>query len=355
MKPYLQEYCCHKVDKVNMGIKTNSTIMVLTQVLQRISEIVKRKQKERLAQAARLARKEAAGDFSHLKNKKGEIVSLPQPTLPDIKLDDDEFDDGASTIRTRAPGTNDYYYNDYKNAYGDFPPPMPAYKQDAYGGGGYAQSIHSTDDGAAYYAEQYNSHTNLAAAAAPISRQANNSTPGPTTYSQTAAYDANYNQDSYSTYGYDQQQQQQHNGYGQDVPGAYAVSGDVNEYGQYSNYGYGQGQGQTQGAYAYEPQYDYSSSSNNNNVQPGLQTHIMNVPPRTASRAQNHQYDQSYQHQGYGGNGGAGGGYDAYGRGGNGGYAVGQQYQEMKPLTYLFIDIFIPFGPCVYSFAFFDS
>ena len=238
--------------------------------------------------------------------------------------DDDEFDDGASTIRTRAPGTNDYYYNDYKNAYGDFPPPMPAYKQDAYGGGGgYAQSIHSTDDGAAYYAEQYNSHTNLAAAAAPISRQANNSTPGPTTYSQTAAYDANYNQDSYSTYGYDQQQQQQHNGYGQDVPGAYAVSGDVNEYGQYSNYGYGQGQGQTQGAYAYEPQYDYSSSSNNNNVQPGLQTHIMNVPPRTASRAQNHQYDQSYQHQGYGGNGGAGGGYDAYGRGGNGGYAVG--------------------------------
>lgn len=294
----LKEYCCHKVDK-------------------RISEIVKRKNKERLAQAAKLARKEAAGDFSHLKNKKGEMVHnpMPQPTLPDIKLDDDDFDDGASTIRTRVPGPNDYYYNDYKNSYSDFPPPMPAYKQDAYGNT-YAQSVHSTDD-ANYYADQFDSHTNLAAAAAPIARQANNSTPAPTAYSQQAAnYGTQYGQDTYGAYGYDQQA---YNGYGQDVPGAYAVSGDPNEYGQnhqqYSNYGYGHDQ--TQGAYAYEPQHDYGSST----LQTGHQTQLANVPPRTASRAQNHQYDQPYQqqtHQGYGGNGG----YDTYGHSG-GGYAVG--------------------------------
>ncbi|KAF8192477.1 hypothetical protein BJ912DRAFT_1094915 [Pholiota molesta] len=87
----LKEYCCHKVDKVTIGV------------------IIKRKQKERRAEAARLAQKEAEGDFSHLKNKKGDFIAqpLPQPTLPNLSIDDD---DDTSSMNTRA---------DY--------PPMPPY------------------------------------------------------------------------------------------------------------------------------------------------------------------------------------------------------------------------------------
>lgn len=67
----LKEYCCHKVDK-------------------RIAELIKRKNKLRLQRQAQLARKEAAGDFSHLKDKNGQIVGAqPQPTLPDIDIDDE--------------------------------------------------------------------------------------------------------------------------------------------------------------------------------------------------------------------------------------------------------------------------
>ncbi|KAI0049643.1 hypothetical protein FA95DRAFT_1556738 [Auriscalpium vulgare] len=113
IKGNLKEYCCHKVDK-------------------RISEIIKRRNKQRMVKAAALARKEAAGDFSHLKNKKGELVHqpLPQPTLPNISLDDD-FDDGASGP-TRGPSPNhtaavqgDYYGSDTKSTH-DYPA-MPAY------------------------------------------------------------------------------------------------------------------------------------------------------------------------------------------------------------------------------------
>jgi hypothetical protein len=88
------------------------------------------------------------GDFSHLKNKKGELIHqpLPQPTLPNVSLDDDDFDDGASR-KTRGPApsifTQDTYYHnnyngDYKTAYppndyaaADYPP-MPAYANQPY-------------------------------------------------------------------------------------------------------------------------------------------------------------------------------------------------------------------------------
>ncbi|KAG5343036.1 hypothetical protein C0989_000026 [Termitomyces sp. Mn162] len=111
----LKEYCCHKVDK-------------------RIDAVIKRRQKQRLADAAKLAQREAQGDFSHLKNKKGEMIAkpLPQPTLPNLSVDDD-FDDAAS-MNTRVPApstyTQDYYhFNSDKNSIigGDYPPPMPAY------------------------------------------------------------------------------------------------------------------------------------------------------------------------------------------------------------------------------------
>ncbi|POY72207.1 hypothetical protein BMF94_4713 [Rhodotorula taiwanensis] len=63
----LKEYCCHKVDK-------------------RISELMKRKNRKRLAREADIARREARGDFSHLKDKSGRIVRAPrpQPTLPTV-------------------------------------------------------------------------------------------------------------------------------------------------------------------------------------------------------------------------------------------------------------------------------
>ncbi|KAK4050022.1 Potassium transporter [Microbotryomycetes sp. JL221] len=66
----LKEYCCHKVDK-------------------RIAELMKRKNRKRLAKEAEIARKEAKGDFSHLRDKKtGKLTAapLPQPTLPKIGL-----------------------------------------------------------------------------------------------------------------------------------------------------------------------------------------------------------------------------------------------------------------------------
>lgn len=51
---------------------------------------MKRKTRKRLAKEAAIARKEAMGDFSHLKDKKGQYKAapLPQPTLPKIGLDD---------------------------------------------------------------------------------------------------------------------------------------------------------------------------------------------------------------------------------------------------------------------------
>ncbi|CDO68699.1 hypothetical protein BN946_scf184652.g26 [Trametes cinnabarina] len=63
---------------------TAEILTIRTFLPQRISEIIKRRNKQRLAKAAALAKKEAAGDFSHLKNKKGELIAkpLPQPTLP---------------------------------------------------------------------------------------------------------------------------------------------------------------------------------------------------------------------------------------------------------------------------------
>ncbi|WAQ83556.1 hypothetical protein PtA15_4A4 [Puccinia triticina] len=65
----LKEYCCHKVDK-------------------RIAELMKRKHRKRLAKEAALMRKEAMGDYSHLKDKKGQFKAapLPQPTLPRVGL-----------------------------------------------------------------------------------------------------------------------------------------------------------------------------------------------------------------------------------------------------------------------------
>ncbi|WWC68181.1 uncharacterized protein I206_102104 [Kwoniella pini CBS 10737] len=66
----LKEYVCHKVDK-------------------RISELIKKKQRQRIARNAALEKKMAQGG---LKNAKGEVLdtTMPQPTLPQIRLEDDD-------------------------------------------------------------------------------------------------------------------------------------------------------------------------------------------------------------------------------------------------------------------------
>jgi hypothetical protein len=143
----LKEYCCHKVDK-------------------RIAEIIKRKQKQRLAKQAQLAKKEAAGDFSHLKGKGGMGSALPQPTLPSISLDDDEEDyktvaNSGSRYAASVRTGKDSYWSDRKDteygagAYAPDYPPMPAYDPNAYppqpGYAAYAVSLH--DDGSTLYGD----------------------------------------------------------------------------------------------------------------------------------------------------------------------------------------------------------
>jgi hypothetical protein len=160
----LQEYVCHKVDK-------------------RIAEVIKRRNKERLAKAAALAKKEAMGDFSHLKNKKGELIAkpLPQPTLPNLSVDD-EFDD-TSSMRTRGPPPSSYTqdYHDYKSEYTQDYPPMPAYNQpysqsQGQQGSYYTQSTATfvEDDHQhpnATYDDDQGSTAHLALSAAPFAQQ----------------------------------------------------------------------------------------------------------------------------------------------------------------------------------------
>ncbi|KAF8639946.1 hypothetical protein AX17_001196 [Amanita inopinata Kibby_2008] len=154
----LKEYCCHQVDK-------------------RIGDVIKRRQRQRLADAARLAKKEAMGDFSHLKNKKGEFIAkpLPQPTLPNLSIDDEIAE--ASTLHTHTPApstyTQDYYYHNHD----DFPPPMPSYTPfPGHHQGPHAQFSPSTatlsNDDPAYHHRLYDgdneSTAHLAASAAPF-------------------------------------------------------------------------------------------------------------------------------------------------------------------------------------------
>lgn len=178
----LKEYCCHKVDK-------------------RISEIVKRKAKQRLQKQAALAKKEAAGDFSHLRNRKGELIAnpLPQPTLPNVSLDD-ELESRPDSYKTyQYPGANDFYQSDYKSEYqasvtsgpeyGDYPP-MPMYPYGSQTGfANYGASAPTLNDGQGYDAPadyDYNGNAYLTQGPAPVGR----SSPRPPQYPQYDQRDA---------------------------------------------------------------------------------------------------------------------------------------------------------------------
>lgn len=148
---------------------------------QRIGAIIKRKKKERLADAAKQAQKEAMGDYSHLKNKKGELVGkpLPQPTLPDLNIDDDEEFNGPKARSTPAPSvhTQDYY----SAAASEYPPPMPQYNPYSNHGAGYnpSQATFGYDpNGGLAYDDDNESQVHLAASAAPIAHQHGYGTPG---------------------------------------------------------------------------------------------------------------------------------------------------------------------------------
>ena len=117
------------------------------------------------------------GDYSHLKNKKGELIAkpLPQPTLPNLSVDDDD----SSSMKTRVPApgtyTQDSYYYKGDNGLPSNYPPMPAYnpyhQAPAYAQCNPSSATLSYDD-SAYppphkYDDDNESTINLAAAAAP--------------------------------------------------------------------------------------------------------------------------------------------------------------------------------------------
>lgn len=96
-----------------------------------------------MAKIQQLAKKEAAGDFSHRTDKNGVVRNAPQPTLPQISLDDDDDTTLAATKSVKyaasmRTGQESYWGSDYKDdqsaVYGNGPdyPPMPAYDPNAY-------------------------------------------------------------------------------------------------------------------------------------------------------------------------------------------------------------------------------
>ncbi len=93
-----------------------------------------------MARVQQLAKKEAAGDFSHRTDKNGVVHNAPQPTLPQISLDDDDTT-LAAPKSAKYPGsvrTDSHWSADHKADqsvfYGGGPdyPPMPAYDPNAY-------------------------------------------------------------------------------------------------------------------------------------------------------------------------------------------------------------------------------
>ncbi|THH33657.1 hypothetical protein EUX98_g548 [Antrodiella citrinella] len=230
----LKEYCCHKVDK-------------------RITEIIKRRNKQRLAKAAALAKKEAAGDYSHLKNKKGELISQPlrQPTLPNLSVDDDVHDAVSTRTKAYAPSAlsssvtpNDYYYNDRK----DYPsadyPPMPAYNQ-PYGHypDYYNASASALPEEHAVYDDEYGSTAHLATSAAPFARSDDQGSLAPSYHASQGYFDPAAHHGAPPSTGYSQQ------GYGQDSQ-TY-VQHDPQAYAQHEQYSQQEAQAYAQHDQAY--------------------------------------------------------------------------------------------------------
>jgi hypothetical protein len=122
------------------------------------------------------------GDFSHLKNKKGEFIHqpLPQPTLPNISIDDDLADIASLQKRAGSPSTSHtggdkYYAADVKSSYEH--PTMPAYNmpyshvQDPNSHVRYNPSTATLPDESQYYDVDYGTTAHLALGAGPNGQQ----------------------------------------------------------------------------------------------------------------------------------------------------------------------------------------
>ena len=103
--------------------------------------------KLRQLEAAKQARKEAKGDHSHLKGAQ----PLPQPTLPNLSVDDD-----SSSMKTYTQDS--YYYKGDKGFNSEYPP-MPAYNN---------PYLHHQAPSSATLPCDYDDRVNLTADAAPF-------------------------------------------------------------------------------------------------------------------------------------------------------------------------------------------
>ena len=96
--------------------------------MQRITELIKKKQRERIRKNAALEKKLANGSY---RPSKGETMpNMPQPTLPNVSLEDDDDDyrlkskleaeQGRSGVRRQK--TDVMEYDIYGGAAPDYPP-----------------------------------------------------------------------------------------------------------------------------------------------------------------------------------------------------------------------------------------
>jgi hypothetical protein len=126
------------------------------------------------------------GDFSHLKNKKGEFVQqpLPQPTLPNISIDDELADIAslqkrAGTPSTTYTGTGERHYAADAKASYDYAT-MPAYNapyshlQDPMAYARYNLSAPTLPDENQYHEDDYGSTANFALTAEAYSQDDHN-------------------------------------------------------------------------------------------------------------------------------------------------------------------------------------
>ncbi|WRT64524.1 uncharacterized protein IL334_001456 [Kwoniella shivajii] len=112
----LKEYVCHKVDK-------------------RISELIKKKQRQRIARNAALEKKIAQGGaVGGIKNSKGAMMdgAMPQPTLPQISLEEEEYQTSmlSEKSRRKVDNTNQAQIRGYEyppNGPGSVPLQSPEY------------------------------------------------------------------------------------------------------------------------------------------------------------------------------------------------------------------------------------
>lgn len=196
----LKEYCCHKVDKrcADLSVALSASrgrqadLCALASALPRypdlsrsfgiprspsrsIAELMKRKNRRRLAKEAEFARREAAGDFRHLKDKSGKLVGAPrpQPTLPKVGIDDRDLYSETESVRGKAGGGGADKYS-YPPAASVVAPALPYANAGPYGrqqhAYGDSDSILGYGGGSAAhgYAESVTSIDGLAARAQPM-------------------------------------------------------------------------------------------------------------------------------------------------------------------------------------------